>query len=269
MLKLALVLSYAANMSAVTHAQEAVQTFSAAGLRALIVETTGGDIQVEAATTKEILVHLEKQDPLLCEITLKRDGDKLVARAANKRNEGALKWFRWSRGSSCPTGFHLQAPKHVLLEASSGSGEIRITGLESKLILNAGSGQASLSDVSGDLTARLGSGGLRGNSSSKQVDILSGSGDVRLEGLAGSVDLKIGSGRTKLEWSKSPEEGEADVKAGSGDVTLLFPGDIKLRAQVTTGSGRVEDEVGDTSSAKFRVSVKSGSGDVRIGKTKK
>ncbi len=198
------------------------------------------------------------QDPEKCEITMAQTGSTLRLEAKSKS-----KPF-WRSG--CRAGFQVQSPKGLSLEASSGSGKIGVTNLSGALALNTGSGHIQLHDVAGDMKARLGSGSLKGSSRSKQAEIRCGSGSVSLEGLLGSANVKAGSGQVNLRWAESPQAGEVDIKTGSGDIFLTFPEDAKLQTDILTGSGKVRNEIDETPSAKLRISVKAGSGNVTIGR---
>lgn len=243
---------------AAAQAEESRKIFPAAGLSALDVRTEGGNIRVEGSDGQEIRVEVSNQDSDKCEITMKPKGRALVVKAKSKTI-----WF-WKSG--CAAGFQVLAPKNLSLEASSGSGEVLVTDLSNHLTLSAGSGEIKLHDVAGNLTARLGSGNLQGNARSSQVRILSGSGDVSLGGLIGSVNVQTGSGDISLKWAEAPKSGDVDIKAGSGDISLTLPENAKLQTHILTGSGHIRNEIGETESAEFRVAIKSGSGDVKIGK---
>ncbi|MBI3553725.1 MAG: DUF4097 family beta strand repeat protein [Elusimicrobia bacterium] len=255
------ILAMTASLSA-AGAEETAKVFPASGLRALEIRTAGGDVSVQAGDASEVKVSVVNPDAEHCEITMEQDGSTLRLKAKDKSTS-------WFRRSGCDAGFAVEAPKSLSLEASAGSGAMKVAGLEGTLTLNAGSGSIELSGGAGDLRAKVGSGTMKGNSRSKRVDIKCGSGAVALEGLQGSAEVRSGSGSVDLKWSLSPEDGEVDVKTGSGDVSLVFPDRTKLQTEIRTGSGRFRNEIGDTASAKFRISVKAGSGDVTIGKRAK
>jgi len=87
---------------------------------------------------------------------------------------------------------------------------------------------------------------------------------VSLSRLLGSADVRSGSGAVRLEWAHAPEKGDAQVRTGSGDITLLFPSGTRLAADLKTGSGDVKNEFGEAHEAAFRVSARAGSGDVHV-----
>lgn len=246
---------------AVARAEETAKVFPATSLRMMDIQSAGGDLRIEGSDTQEVKVTVTNQDPAKCEITMEQNGSTLRIKAKGKQK------FFWRSG--CNAGFQVQSPKTLSLEASSGSGKIRVTELNGVLSLNTGSGDIQMYDVTGDMKARLGSGSLKGTSRAKQAEIRCGSGSVNLEGLLGSANVKAGSGDVNLEWAEGPKAGEVDVKTGSGDVSLMFPEETKLQTDIRTGSGKVRNEIGETASAKLRISVKAGSGDVTIGKKEK
>ena len=242
-------------------AAETAQTFPAAGVRALDIQTEEGYIKVVGNDVQQIKVIIVNQNPEKCEMMTALDGSTLRLKAKSKSK---LFWR-----SDCEAGFQVQSPKNISLDASSGSGRIRATGLHGALALNTGSGEIQVDDVTGDMNARLGSGTLKGDSRSQQMEIQCGSGSVDLDGLLGSANVRVGSGAINLKWAESPKNGKVNIKTGSGNVSLIFPKQTKLQTDILTGSGRVRNEIGETASAPLRISVIAGSGNVTIGKQTK
>ena len=58
--------------------------------------------------------------------------------------------------------------------------------------------------------------------------------------------------------------GQFNVISGSGDTEIGLAKDTRVRASLTTGSGAVSNDLSVSESADFGVSVKTGSGDVRV-----
>jgi DUF4097 and DUF4098 domain-containing protein YvlB len=207
------------------HAEDAAKVFTAAGLKTLEIHSESGDLDIEASSSQEVSVTVTKPDAAKCEIVMERRGNVLHLQA---KSIGHRFW-----GSSCRAGFQVRAPKELALDASAGSGEMRISGLEGALALKAGSG------------------------------------DIRIYDVSGKVDARLGSGDIDLSWATSPKTGEVDIKTGSGDVSLVLPQETLLRTNTRTGSGTVINELGETASADLLISVKAGSGDVTIRKARK
>ncbi|MEW9547956.1 DUF4097 family beta strand repeat-containing protein [Nonomuraea sp. NPDC050783] len=110
--------------------------------------------------------------------------------------------------------------------------------------LDAGSGDVTLRALSGDL------------------DVHVGSGDVDGSDLAGkSVVADAGSGNVELKYASAPAS--AQLKAGSGDITLNVP-DGPYDVSTDVGSGDATVSVDNDHSSPNKISLKAGSGDVKV-----
>ena len=110
------------------------------------------------------------------------------------------------------------------------------------------------------------SGDIKGTGHAALLHADTGNGDVAVEGLVGSAEIKIGSGDVTLTWAEAPQRGSIAVKTGAGDVRLALPDGTKLATRYTSGSGKLENELGDMPEAELKVSVMTGSGDLWIKK---
>ncbi len=160
------------------------------------------------------------------------------------------------------------------LQVESGSGNVD---------LRTASGNVSLATGSGDLTVS----GVDGSS----LKLETGSGNVTLtDGKAPSVHIETGSGDIEATASSgdelSFETGSGNtfrtvhIETGSGDVTLKVPPTLGAEVDLDTGSGDIDlggltlqvrriehDHVqGILGDGKGRLSVETGSGDVRLQK---
>lgn len=111
---------------------------------------------------------------------------------------------------------------------------------------------------------KIGSGDISADGSFKKIEGKSGSGDIDVKGLAGGGELKTGSGEINITFASSPIKGVLDIKTGSGDATLFFPKGARVKTSFLAGSGQVSSELGDNPNAPFLVSMKAGSGDLKI-----
>jgi DUF4097 and DUF4098 domain-containing protein YvlB len=172
-----------------------------------------------------------------CELKIEKVGRKLIV-AVNKTGIFAL--------NDCKVDFLVEVPKAIDLELKVGSGQVKIEGID------------------GELDYLLGSGDLIAEGKFSEIEGKSGSGSVTVKGLTGGGDIKIGSGRLNLTFATTLLKGELDVKTGSGDAELVFPKGSKVRTSFRAGRGELLNELGDVADAPFRVSMKSGSGDLNI-----
>lgn len=148
-------------------------------------------------------------------------------------------------GEECEVDVSITAPPEVALNLWSGSGSVDVTGMKGELAFNVGSGS------------------VKADGAFKKIDGKSGSGNVDINGVAGGGNISVGTGTVNLRILENVA-GKLDVKTGSGDATLTFPKDSKVNAQLATGSGDVTNDIATSDSAEYGVSVKTGSGDVKV-----
>lgn len=179
----------------------------------------------------------------------------------------------WIRNVSID--YDITAPKGTQLEASSGSGDLRLQDLGGPLKANTGSGSIEAGGFTGRVELQTGSGDIRaGLQSSNDVKATTGSGGIHLQGVngalfaeTGSGDIEIG-GRPNAPWK---------LETGSGDVTLTT-GSSRFTLDASTGSGSVHSDppitmhgsldrhhiTGDINGGGPTVRIETGSGDIRI-----
>ncbi|MFC4005657.1 DUF4097 family beta strand repeat-containing protein [Nonomuraea purpurea] len=131
-----------------------------------------------------------------------------------------------SNWGSCGVDYKIEVPKGLAVDLDSGSGNLTLRGLTGPVNLHAGSG------------------------------------DVDATGLAGKkMFADVGSGQTELKYSSPPDS--AEVKTGSGDVTLNVP-DGAYDVKTDVGSGDAKISVKNDASSQHKISLTSGSGNVSV-----
>ncbi|MBF0367497.1 MAG: DUF4097 family beta strand repeat protein [Oligoflexia bacterium] len=98
-----------------------------------------------------------------------------------------------------------------------------------------------------------------------QVDVEIGSGDLDVSNMQGATAFKTGSGDININNSGKRVSG----KTGSGDAILSFPEGSSIETSLKSGSGGIHNEIGDSDNGKLKISMKSGSGDIKIKNLKK
>jgi len=179
----------------------------------------------------------------------------------------------WIRNVSID--YDITAPKGTQLEASSGSGDLRLQDLGGPLKANTGSGDIEASGFAGRVELQTGSGEIRaGLQSSNDVKATTGSGSIHLQGVDGSLFAETGSG--DIEIGGHPNA-PWKIETGSGGVTLTTNG-AHFSLDASTGSGTVHSDppltthgslerhhvTGDINGGGPTVRIETGSGDIRI-----
>ncbi len=139
-------------------------------------------------------------------------------------------------------------------DASSGSGNVRLSNIGAETHVHTGSGDIELNAIHGPARATAGSGGIRAIGIAGGLTASSGSGSVKLEQTAaGDVEIGTGSGDVEIKGAK----GAVKVQTGSGSITAQGEpaGDWRLR----TGSGNVSVELPQQASFNLVARTSSGS----------
>ena len=171
--------------------------------------------------------------------------------------------------------YDITTPRGTQLEASSGSGDLRIQDLGGPLKASTGSGSIQASGATGIVGLESGSGDIRADlRAAEDVKAQTGSGSIHLQGVDGALFARTGSG--DVEVGGQPSSGWK-IDTGSGSVTLNT-GSAHFTLDASTDSGGVHSDPpltthgsfdrhhvqGDINGGGPTVRVSTGSGDVRI-----
>ncbi|MBY0314012.1 MAG: DUF4097 domain-containing protein [Bdellovibrionales bacterium] len=219
---------------------ESVREFDSKGLLEVSVANTSGKITVTATESAKAQVTTSNNKyPDKCSISIDRHGEQLSIKVDKKTSS-------FFSVQDCEVDIAVKVPKAVDLDLAIGSGKLIIHGIE------------------GELDFKIGSGSIVADGLFREIDGKSGSGRIDIKGLAGGGELKTGSGGIDLTFAKKPLVGALDLKTGSGSANLMFPKGTKLKTNFQAGSGQVTNSLGETPEASFAVSMKAGSGDLKI-----
>lgn len=159
-----------------------------------------------------------------------------------------------------------------------GSGNVGVTDAQGEVHIDTGSGDVTLSGLRGaGVSVETGSGNVtatRLGASTLKVD--TGSGDVRLSSVsAAEASIDTGSGNIELDVDAALRTFHGET--GSGDITIRAPASLSAAVDIQTSSGaihtdfdvavtrREEDRlVGRIGDGQGRISIETGSGDVRL-----
>ncbi len=150
--------------------------------------------------------------------------------------------------------YEIKTPKETHLRAKSGSGDEEIDGIAGPVDASSGSGTLRLHDIGAEVRASTGSGDVEVQNTQGKAHVTSGSGTIRATGIAGSLSATTGSGDVKLEQTAA---GDVEVTTGSGTVELEH---VKGAVRVSTGSGDIRADGEPTGTWRLHT----GSGDVAV-----
>lgn len=282
-----------------SNANDLHHRFDTTGPITLQVEVRQGDIRLTATDSPATLVRLVSHDggddSLAEAFTVERRGDAVVVLGPKERDG------RFWRGERGHVDVEVDLPAGSTVQAKTGSGDVTATGPLADVRAASGSGDLTLEDVgsakltsgSGDLTARsvrdtldakTGSGDIEVETVGADADLVSGSGDIRLLRAGGRVRAKSGSGDIAIGHSGAVVDlltgtgdltlgavngGAVRAKTGTGDVSIAVATGVAAYLDLNTVTGEVTIDLDDAdgpegSEAQARLTVHSGSGDVRV-----
>ncbi|MEW6058236.1 MAG: DUF4097 family beta strand repeat-containing protein [Bdellovibrionota bacterium] len=214
--------------------------FDGSGLEILSIKNPSGDVKIGVSKDGKAYVAAEKiKFGKNCTLKMDKSGRELVVEVS----KGGI-----FNTDDCKVNFDVKVPREIALHLKSGSGDLEVNGTKGTVDFKIGSGDAKV-------TAEV-----------DTLDGMSGSGSVVATGLSGNANVRTGTGDVTLTYGSAPSKGELDIKTGSGDATIFFPSSMKVLTDFKAGSGRVYNELGDSEDARFKVSMKAGSGDLKIKK---
>lgn len=212
--------------------------FDLSDISAIELKNTSGDVKVVGVDQGPATVVADKRTfGKHCQIIISKKDKTLLIEV----REGVS-------NTTCRVDFEISAPKAADLKLKSGSGDVAVKGISGTMEFSVGSGDV---EVDGEI---------------KNLKAYSGSGDISIKGLTAGGEVKTGSGEVELVYNQDPEDGDLSVILGSGDAKITFPETAKVQTILKTGSGSVKNELGDNPEGRFRLMVKSGSGDLSIKK---
>lgn len=202
---------------------------SAVDITELKAETEAGDLKiigVKQLAQIEVTADLYASEDKPFSLSLEKHGSAAVLKAVAGSCIGIC------TGSSAYADLVVRVPAELALTLADGSGDIRIEGLSSDLVIEDGSGNLTvqggnnlvLEDGSGDISLSQ----LKGN-----LTVEDSSGDLLIQQIAGTALVEDGSGDIDIRQVK----GMVSVSDGSGNIRVQQTGGFTL---LDDGSGELK-----------------------------
>jgi DUF4097 and DUF4098 domain-containing protein YvlB len=156
--------------------------------------------------------------------------------------------------------YEVQAPDGVLLNASTGSGNINNDGVGQNAKLETGSGNIHASGLKGSFSVETGSGNIFADQETAgDVKAETGSGNLELHRIRGSLKAETGSGAIKVDGAPT---GNWKLETGSGSIEI-WTNNANFNLDAESGSGAIHLDraiLTQGSEGKHHISGKVGSG---------
>ncbi|WP_432573437.1 DUF4097 family beta strand repeat-containing protein [Kineococcus sp. SYSU DK005] len=214
---------------------ESTEVFSA--VRALRTAGDTGDVTVTALPgQRDVRVRTLVHEGW----TRSRHGAEVVGgelRLSSRCSGGALL-------SPCETSWEVTVPEGLALDMRTGTGDQVLTG------------------AFGAVSARAGTGDVRWEGTGTSLDARTGTGELELDGAVARVRARTGTGDVEARFERAPDD--VQVTTGTGDATVLLPGDARYDASATSDLGEPHVEVPVDTSSPRRVAVRTSTGDAAV-----
>jgi hypothetical protein len=227
----------------VSYGQEQTVTKNFKGIKSIRLATASGDITLKKGSGTDVNVVLKH--------TYDKDEFEPVFEESDGRLEIEEKFDRGSHNGS--SKWTLEIPDNLDVKINTGSGDIKVDGLNIELRSNTGSGNVLITSVKGDLDFNTGSGDIeiekgdgeiRLNTGSGRIQanggtgvysFNAGSGDMRIENLNG--DFRVNTGSGNINAKGIAVNGSSSFNTGSGSASVTLAGALNHSISVNSGSG--------------------------------
>lgn len=189
------------------------ETFAAAGIDALSVESANGWVRIIAADTDEVTVRAEISDGLRATGESREVVDGTLTLTVDCPNVGS---------DFCWANYEVTVPRDLPITAHADNGRIEVRGSDADLAINGDNGSVALDDVGGVL------------------DVSTDNGRVEATGVRSTqVVADSDNGSVLLDFDVTPETVRATTENGRVEVAVPNDG-TAYRVDLSSGNGREE-----------------------------
>jgi len=280
------------------------KTFTVAGPVQLDVSTGSGDVEITTGASNEVRIHGEIHAHGWSSDDARAKLQDIAAHPPISQENNLIRVGGGQRMRNISIDYRIEVPAATELHCGTGSGDVKVRGIQGPANFTSGSGDVEASDIGNDVQATAGSGDIEFSNVQGQVQVLTGSGDISVRTAKGAVRLHTGSGKLEIsgpndavvaetgsgdvivdgahadlrvrtgsgdvEIDGNPAESSYwDLHASSGDVSLHVPGDASFRLYAHTGSGDIDAGIpivleGTTAKHELRARIGDGKGRVEV-----
>ena len=217
---------------------------------ALKVSTSGGFIEVHGHDSNEVRVDmvvrrgnrsLSPSDTDLddFEVTIRQDGDQIIA-SAERKGSGGGGFFSWfGGGSNISVSFVVQAPHGSVVDGRTSGGSVSATNFTNNTSLRTSGGSVTaesirgtadlrtsggsirLTDVHGEVNARTSGGSIRADGLTGPAELQTSGGSIRLENVRGAISARTSGGSIRAQMAEFSEN--LDFRTSGGSIRIHLP----------------------------------------------
>jgi DUF4097 and DUF4098 domain-containing protein YvlB len=249
-------------------------TFEVTGEPKVEVRLDDGSIEVVGTSSEEVLVTVIKKArgpsteaaaALLEQVHVEAYQRDQTIRVEVREAAG---WELEHGSVSFRTGYlsadvEIRVPEEISLELMTEDGRIDIEHVEGRVEAESEDGRVQLRDVRGVGRIRTSDGTVIGTELEGDFEISSDDGRIELDGRFGGLRAETSDGSIKVRCDtdmRSPTE-DWTLRTYDGSVTLGLPRNISAELDVSTGDGRIENELDLTDLEETEESMRGRMGD--------
>jgi len=216
--------------------QSAVSTetdnFSVGDSLTLMVNTLGGQIQVNTGPDSVVTVRAELRDIRRINYEAIQSGDDIIVTA-----EKTGKW--WFPAGNTRADIYVTVPANTALRLKTTDGKIDVQGTTSGGILQTSNGDVVLEQVKGDFEATTSNGKVEINTIEGSAFVRTSNGKVDVQEAKGEFDIKSSNGNVSFSGEMGPG-GSNRLVTTNGNVDVELAGTPSVHLDASTSNGKVE-----------------------------
>ncbi|MCF3107467.1 DUF4097 domain-containing protein [Niabella sp. CC-SYL272] len=218
------------------------KNFSAAAVKEIRAETSGGSISVEGGKTSGLVeVYVEPSNGGLrrkmsdndiktildryYDLEVSTSGNVVVAKAS-RRDRG------WSDQTGLSISFKIYTGTNVNTNLKTSGGSIHLRSLKGDQFFKTSGGSLLVKEVAGKISGKTSGGSIDVSDSRDEIDLVTSGGSIKADHLEGRIRLKTSGGSLNL----SDLSGNIEARTSGGSVTAS---DIKGDLFTSTSGGSV------------------------------
>lgn len=243
----------------------------------LRIATSGGAVSVTRAQGSTARVRGQVRRPgggrEAVRFELRRDGQDvticaLITEAATCTPEGIRDHGHDGRHRA-RADFTVELPAGVAIAASSGTGDVEVSGATAAVRASSGNGDVRVDEGATEVRASSGNGSVRVAGARGAVNASSGNGRVDVSTASGPVTASSGNGEIRVSMASVRSAGNMSFSSGNGSITLLLPKNFGAELDASTGSGSIHSDFevrtsGRITSGRVRGTIGAGGPTLRI-----
>jgi len=244
----------------------------------LRVFTTHGTVTVREASGRSARIHADVENAEQGEIRFVTDragggvrvcalneGSTCNDNGVQSRGDG---WRGWGRNRRGKANFTVEVPRGVVVQVSSGNGDVAVSGATADVHASSGNGDVRVGAGAVDVNASSGNGAVMVDGARGPVHASSGNGRVTVSTARGPVNASTGNGRVEVAIA-SGATGDMEFSSGNGSIVLTLPSNFGAQLEASTGNGGFESDFpvrmsGRISSHRVSGTIGQGGGRLRL-----